>query len=105
MGSSEELEGDASSTHGTDHRSHLKRRFIFAKRQLHIENVIRMDLGLARDDTATHREVEHRALPADLTSGKREVKSHGNSEVFASLDGLGGLVQSKTGRQKNRTQR
>src|SRR3954462_2487874 len=100
MGGSEKLECNAASAHGTDHRSHFKRRLTFAKRQLQIENVIRMDLGLALDDTAAHREIEHRSLTANLTSREREIESHGNAKVFASVYRMRGMVQSKTRRQK-----
>src|ERR1700704_1304701 len=58
---SKELEGDAASAHRTDHRGHFKRKFTFAKRQLQIEDVVCMDLGLAFDDTAAHREIKHRS--------------------------------------------
>ena len=70
LGGSKELEGDAASAHRTDHRGHFKRRFTFPKRQLQIEDVVRMDLGLALDDTAAHREIEHRSLTANLAPGK-----------------------------------
>jgi hypothetical protein len=105
MGGPEELERNAASAYGTDHRSHFKRRFTFAKRQLQIENVVRMDLGLALDDTAAHREIEHRSLTANLTSRKREKESHGNAKVFASVYRMRGMVQSKTGCQKTMTAR
>ena len=95
LGGSKELEGDAASAHGTDHRGHFKREFTFTNRQLQIEDVVRMDLGLALDDTAAHREIEHRSLTTDLAPGEREIESHGNPEVFAAIDRMRGMVQPK----------
>jgi len=93
LGGSKKLEGDAASAHRTDHRSHFKRKFTFAKRQLQIEDVVRMDLGLAFDDTAAHREIEHRSLTADLAPGEREIEPHGNPEVFAAIDRMLRMVE------------
>jgi hypothetical protein len=70
LSSSKELEGDAASTHRMDHRGQFKRRFPFIKRQLQIENVVLMDLCLAPDDTAAHREIEHRSLTSNFAPGK-----------------------------------
>ena len=100
LGGSKELESDAASAHRTDHRGHFKRELAFTKRQLQIEDVVRMDLSRALDDTATHREIEHRSLTSDLAPGEREVESHGNPEMFAAIDRMRGMVQPKTGRQK-----
>jgi hypothetical protein len=54
-----------------------------------------MDLGLALDDTAAHREIEHRSLTTDLAPGEREIESHGNPEVFAAINRMRGMVQPK----------
>jgi len=105
LGGSKELESDAASTHRTDHRGHFKREFTVIKGQLKIEDVVRMDLSRALDDTATHREIEHRSLTSDLAPGEREVESHGNPEMFAAIDRMRGMVQPKTGRQKTVTAR
>ena len=70
LGCSKEFEGDAASAHGTDHRGHFKRGLTFTKRQLQIEDVVRVDLGFALDDTAAHREIEHRSLTANLAPGE-----------------------------------
>ena len=97
---SKKLEGDATSACRTDHRGHFERKFTIANRQLQIEDVVRMNLCLALDDTAAHREIEHRSLTANLAPGKREIESHGDPEVFAAIDRMRGMVQPKTGRQK-----
>jgi hypothetical protein len=103
LGSAKELEGDAASADRTDHRGHFKRQFAFTERQLQIEDVIGMDKGFTPDDTATHREIEYRSLTADLASGEGKIEPHGNSEVFASIDWMRGMIQPKTGRQKSMT--
>ena len=105
LGGSKELESNAARAHRTDHGGQFKRRLPFAKRQLQIEDVVRMHLGLALDDTTAHREIEHRSLTADLAPGEREIESHGNPEVFAAIDRVRGMVQPKTGRQKTVTAR
>lgn len=105
LGGAKELEGDAASADRTDHRGHFKRKFAFTERQLQIEDVISMDKGFTPDDTATHREIEYRSLTADLASGERKIEPHGNSKVFASIDWMRGMIQSKTGRQKSMTAR
>ena len=85
-----ELECDAASVHRTYHRGHFKRTFAVIKRQLQIEDVVRMDMGPALNDTPTHRKIEHRSLTANLTPGEREIESHGNPEVFAAIDRMRG---------------
>jgi hypothetical protein len=70
LSGSKELEGDAASTHRMDHRGQFKRGFPFIKRQLQIENVVLMDMRLAPDYTATHREIEHRSLTSNLAPRK-----------------------------------
>jgi hypothetical protein len=65
-----ELESDAASAHRTDYRGHFKRMFTVIKRQLQIEDVVRMDLGPALDDTTAHREIEHGSLTANLAPRK-----------------------------------
>jgi hypothetical protein len=70
LSGSKEFEGNASRTHRMDHRGQFKRRFPFIKRQLQIEDVVLMDLRLAPDDTAAHREIEHRSLTSNLAPGK-----------------------------------
>ena len=72
LGGSKELEGDAASAYRTDHRGHFKRGLAFTKRQLQIEDVVRMDPGLALDDTAAYREIDHRSLTPDLAPVLRE---------------------------------
>src|SRR5687767_15083514 len=59
LSGSKELEGNAASTHRTHHRGDLERVFTFTKRQLQIEDVVLMNLGLTLDDTAAHGEIEH----------------------------------------------
>ena len=54
---SKELEGNTTRAHRTNHPGHFNRELSFVKRQLQIEDVVRMDLGLAFDDTAAHREI------------------------------------------------
>lgn len=54
---SKELEGNATRAHRTNYPGHFNRELSFVKRQLQIENVVRMDMGLAFDDTAAHREI------------------------------------------------
>jgi hypothetical protein len=70
LSGSKELEGDAASTHRMNHRGQFKREFRFIKRQLQIEDVVLMDLRLTPDDTAAHREIEHRSLTSNLAPGK-----------------------------------
>ena len=101
LGGSKELEGDAASAYGTDHRGHFKRKFTIAKRQLQIEDVVHMDLRLALDDTAAHREIEHRSLTADLAPRKREIESHWNPEVFAAIDRMLSLAEPQARREKS----
>lgn len=100
LGASQELEPDAASAHRADDRGDFKRRLPFAKRQLQIEDIVRMDLGLAFNDTATHRQIQHRSLTADFAPGKREIEPHGNPEVLAAIDRMSGMVQPETGCQK-----
>ena len=100
MGASQELEPDAASAHGADDRGDFKGRLPFAKRQLQIEDIVRMDLGLALNDTAAHRQIKHRSLTADFAPGKREIKPHGNPEMLSPVDQVSGMVRPETERQK-----
>jgi hypothetical protein len=100
-----ELECDAASAHRTYYCGHFKRTLTVIERQLQIEDVVRMDLGPAVDDTTAHREIEHRSLTANLAPGEREIESHWNPEVFAAIDLMRGVVKPKTGRQKAVTAR
>ena len=70
LSGSKELEGNAASTHRMDHRGDLKRVFTFTKRQLQIEDVVLMNLGLTLNDTAAHGEIEHSSFPLNLSPGK-----------------------------------
>ena len=67
---SKKLEGDAASADRIDHRGQFKRKLAVSKGQLQIEDVARMDLGLALDDTTAHREVEYRSLATNLAPGE-----------------------------------
>ena len=64
-----------------------------------------MNLCVALDDTAAYREIEHCSLTTNLAPGEREIESHGNPEVFASIDRMRGMIQPKTGREKTVTAR
>ena len=67
---SKELEGNAASTHRMYHRRDLKRGLALTKRQLQIEDVALMNLGLTLDDTAAHGEIEHSSFTLNLSPGK-----------------------------------
>ncbi len=97
---SKELEGDATGAHRTNHPGHFKRKFTFVKRQLQVEDVVRMNLGLALDDTAAHREIKYRSFTANLTPGEREIEPHGNPEMFASIDRMVWMAVPQARREK-----
>jgi hypothetical protein len=97
---SKELEGDASSAHRSNHPGYFKRRLTLVKRQLQIEDVVRLNPGFTLDDTATHREVKHRSFTANLAPGEREIEPNRNPEVFASIDRMVWAAVPQTRREK-----
>lgn len=80
-----ELEGDASRAHRSNQSGNFKRRLTFVKRQLKIEDVVRLNPSLTLDDTAAHRKIQHRSLTSNLAPGEREIEPNGDPEMFASV--------------------
>ena len=62
--------------------------FILGDDDFQVKNIINLHLGLALDDAAAQREVQHGSFASDLSSGKREAQPHRNPEVFTAVDGM-----------------
>ena len=60
-----------------------------------------MDLGLALDDTAAHREIKDRSFTANLAPGEREIEPNRNPEMFASIDRMVWMAVPQARREKS----
>ena len=97
---SKEFESDAPRAYGSNHPGHFKRRFTIVERQLQVEDIVRMDLGFALDNTTAHREVEYGSFTANFSSGEREIKSNGNPEMFTSINRMVMMAIHRRGARK-----
>ena len=89
----QELEGDPALADRADHCGHLQRRLVRPSGNFQVKNIIDPHVRLALDDTAPHREVEHRPLASDFPSGEGQIQAHGNPEMFATVDRMARIVQ------------
>ena len=90
----QEFEGDAARADGAHHCGDLQRRLMRAGRDLEVKNIIHAHVRFALDDAATHREIEHGTLAADLSPGEREIQSYRNPKVLAPVYRMPRPIQS-----------
>ena len=99
----QELEGDAALADGAHHRGDFERRLVSPGSDFKIKNIVNPHVSLALDDAAAHREVEHRPLAADFSTGKGKKQPHGYPKVLTTVDRMSRLIQSNPRRQEAAT--